>query len=992
MSGMNVGSVFFRITSNRGAFTGEMKSTASATQSAFKAASESVKSSFKRAFNETVNSGSKAQQSLASQAAKLAAEYRKQGLSQSEAFTKAWGEIERSSGNSGKKAGKKFSSNFEKPVLSSFKNIARYIATAFSLRAIINFGKACVQTAKESQNAWQGLSSILNGQGKSFDRANSFIKSYIKDGLVPLNNAVTAYKNLASRGYDTSQIESVMNALKDSAAYGRAASYSYGDAIQTATEGLKNENSILVDNAGVTKNVAKMWEDYAKSIGTAAQKLTKQQRIQAEVNGILEETKWQMGDAAKYSSSFAGRLARLSATFTSVKTNIGNLIIPIANVFIPIIQKALDLVNNFALSMKSVFSSLGFEMFDVSALGNATSSAIETATAITNTGSAAEKAAKKIKKSFASFDEINVLSKSSSDSSGSDASISTGGSLGGAAGSSIPDTDEEGVKKTSRIAEVLKGTLISVSKVINKVVKPAWNWLNKNVFNPLKSFAVDTFISAMETVNQRLSDFADLVSGDLSLSDFINNLSGVEIALSSVATAIGAVKAALVSFNIVTKIISAIPIKAVLITAVIAGIIAAIVLCVKHWDRIKEAATNAWDKIKEKWQGVSEWFSEKFTKAKEAITNVFAPIKTFFSYTWDNIKKSLSPLIEEIKGAFSEAWEVVKLVWNYVKPFFASIWDGIKGVFSVVKATLGGFFSSAWEYIKLIWSVAGSYFSTIWENIKLVFSVVGTFFEGAFNTAWTAVKAIWNNAVNFFTLVWAGIKAIFSVAKGILSGNFTDAWNAIKNVWDKVKNYFSGVWIGVKDVFKSVGTWFGDTFKAAWTAVKKAFTNWGDFFKGLWDSIKETFSKIGTNIATAIGSAVKSGINAVISSIEDTINGGIGLINGAIRLINNVPGVNIGTIKDLELPRLAQGGWVAANNPQLAIIGDNTREGEIVTPESKIYEQVLKALKAMGGTISGAAQTVKLAIELVIRYPDGRTIIKQINEAQIQEGRILLEV
>ena len=33
------------------------------------------------------------------------------------------------------------------------------------------------------------------------------------------------------------------------------------------TEGLKNENSILVDNAGVTKNVAKMWEDYAKAIG-----------------------------------------------------------------------------------------------------------------------------------------------------------------------------------------------------------------------------------------------------------------------------------------------------------------------------------------------------------------------------------------------------------------------------------------------------------------------------------------------------------------------------------------------------------------------------------------------------------------------------------------------------------------------------------------------------------------------------------------------------
>ena len=42
-----------------------------------------------------------------------------------------------------------------------------------------------------------------------------------------------------------------------------------------------------------------MWEDYAASIGTTAQALTKQQKIQAEVNGILTETRFQAGDAAK---------------------------------------------------------------------------------------------------------------------------------------------------------------------------------------------------------------------------------------------------------------------------------------------------------------------------------------------------------------------------------------------------------------------------------------------------------------------------------------------------------------------------------------------------------------------------------------------------------------------------------------------------------------------------------------------------------------------
>ena len=39
------------------------------------------------------------------------------------------------------------------------------------------------------------------------------------------------------RGYTTEQIEKVMTALKDSSAFGRQASLSLGDAVQSATEG-----------------------------------------------------------------------------------------------------------------------------------------------------------------------------------------------------------------------------------------------------------------------------------------------------------------------------------------------------------------------------------------------------------------------------------------------------------------------------------------------------------------------------------------------------------------------------------------------------------------------------------------------------------------------------------------------------------------------------------------------------------------------------------
>ena len=52
-----------------------------------------------------------------------------------------------------------------------------------------------------------------------------------------------------------------------------------------------------------------------------------------------------------------------------------------------------------------------------------------------------------------------------------------------------------------------------------------------------------------------------------------------------------------------------------------------------------------------------------------------------------------------------------------------------------------------------------------------------------------------------------------------------------------------------------------------------------------------------------------------------------------------------------QIPHLAQGGYVAANTPQLAIIGDNKREGEIVAPESKIAEAVAAG---MAGGLNGA--------------------------------------
>jgi len=331
--------------------------------------------------------------------------------------------------------------NAASKISASLSKIGKAAIAAFSVAAVSSFGKECIKVSSETANAWIGLNSILTGQGKSFQTAKSFINNYIEDGLVPLNNAVAAYKNLELRGYSSDQIKKTMGALKNSATFARQSTYSLGDAIQTATEGLKNENSVVVDNAGVTKNVAKMWEEYAASIGTTRDKLTQEQKIQAEVNGILEETKFQSHDAAIYANTYSGKIAQLNTAFTNMKTAIGNAIQPIAKLFVPVITAAVNIVTKLFTALAGLLSLFGLKADSVetvsNGMGNMAEQAGQASDKISGVGDSAKKAGKDAKKAsnnLVAFDNINVLSKdSNSGSSGS-------GSGGGSGASGIKDT------------------------------------------------------------------------------------------------------------------------------------------------------------------------------------------------------------------------------------------------------------------------------------------------------------------------------------------------------------------------------------------------------------------------------------------------------------------------------------------------------------------------------------------------------------------------
>lgn len=301
------------------------------------------------------------------------------------------------------------------------------LGAVFGVGQLINFGKTCVSVAREAGDALLGLKSIVEGQGRDFSQAQNFINDYISDGLVPMANAVTAYKNLASRGYDDSQIQSVMLALKDSATYGRQASLTLGYAIQSATEGLKNENSILVDNAGVTKNVSVMWKEYADSIGTTYTNLTRQQKIQAEVNGILTETRFQTGDASRMADSFSGQVSRLTTNFTKFRIAVGDILINTIRPVIAYLNEAIQSMTKFVttfskvLGLKSYSNSAseqdisknsGTSYKDSGLLSETSQVTDEIADSVKNQNAlteAVEETANAEERSLAGFDEINTI-------------------------------------------------------------------------------------------------------------------------------------------------------------------------------------------------------------------------------------------------------------------------------------------------------------------------------------------------------------------------------------------------------------------------------------------------------------------------------------------------------------------------------------------------------------------------------------------------------
>lgn len=398
----------------------------------------------------------------------------------------------------------------------------------------------------------------------------------------------------------------------------------------------------------------------------------------------------------------------------------------------------------------------------------------------------------------------------------------------------------------------------------------------------------------------------------------------------------------------------------------------------------------------------------------EQLGNVVLALMATFSSVMSGIMQALGGVIDFIAGLFTGDWDrcwqgikdIFEGVWNAISGFFLGIWEVIKGIVSaaleIIKGTIqwafeliSGIIQAAWDIIKNIFSVVleaikslvstvfdeiksgietamnaiSTIISTVWDAIKTAISTVLDTISTIISTVWNAIKTtvstILNSIKTVVTNLWNGIKASVSNIMDNIKTAISNAWNSIKSsISTIISNIKTAVTNGWNNIKTSVSTVVGNIK----SSVSSGFTSMKASISNVMDGIK---TKI-TNVFNSIWSFIKSIVNSILGGVESMANGLISAINGMVKALNKlkvdipdwVPsvggkklGFNIPEVSRISIPRLAQGGYVRANQPQLAMIGDNKTQGEIVSPEGKMMEIMLKALEAFFGRLRDAGYT-----------------------------------
>lgn len=145
-----------------------------------------------------------------------------------------------------------------------------------------------------------------------------------------------------------------------------------------------------------------------------------------------------------------------------------------------------------------------------------------------------------------------------------------------------------------------------------------------------------------------------------------------------------------------------------LIVAAIAAIVAVIILCIKHFEEVKEIVSNVVEEIKNKITEMKDAIGEK-------ITELWNNLKQGAQDAWEGIKNVFTNVTGWFKSKFSEAWNAVKSVFSKGGEVFAGIKEGIENTF---KTIVNGLIDGINKVVKVPFDAINTALRTI-KNVEI---------------------------------------------------------------------------------------------------------------------------------------------------------------------------------------------------------------------------------------------------------------------------------
>lgn len=273
-------------------------------------------------------------------------------------------------------------------------------------------------------------------------------------------------------------------------------------------------------------------------------------------------------------------------------------------------------------------------------------------------------------------------------------------------------------------------------------------------------------------------------------------------------------------------------------------------------------------------------------------------------------------------------------------------------------------------------------------KVSAVFEKMTNLISGLFTNMSGDTESTWNNILDSVKQYTELIQELISVFVD-LAIKFWDEFG--EDIVDVAKLYFEQASDAIDTVLKTItgiidafiGLITGD-WKRMGDAIEGIWDDWTGFIvrtaERLWGLIEEPFNKVRdgvVNIFQGVSDTVTDMFDGIVDTIKSVINGAIGMINSAIGGINSMietandlPGINIPTIK--EIPKLAEGGTALSGGA--ALVGEegpellNMPRGARVTP--------------LPGENS-ATRTANITFEL-----DGRTVARVVEQPLADRLRI----